>query len=66
MKIFNMSEEEINDLKSSLLNFVRRVSVRGGNMVEVQMLPEVIKFLLDMPSHFSDEEKPLNLEELLS
>ena len=47
MKKFDMSDEDMQLLKTSLLAFVRRVAAGvGSSPEEVQILPEVTKLLV--------------------
>ena len=64
MENFNLNEEERNNLKRSLLSFVKRVSERGGNLGEVQIYPEIVKLLLDIPLYLSVDGTKLNLDEV--
>ena len=55
MKLINLKELELQELKVSLLDFVKRVSQgRCSSIGEVQMLPEVVKLLCGYPSYLAN------------
>ena len=48
MKRFYLTDKETEDLKDSLLSFIRRVSCGMDNSPgEAQVLPEIVKLLLE-------------------
>ena len=59
-----LSEEQKQSLITSLLGFVRRVSFQGGAMPgEVEILPEIVSFLLGETWLFDGEGAPAFLHE---
>ena len=47
VKKFNLSEDEMNELKKNLLYFVKRLSQKGYNSPEeVPILPSIVELLL--------------------
>ena len=55
MKLLKLSEQELVDVKHSLLNFVKRVSQgRYASVDEVQVLPEIVKLLCGYPAFLAN------------